>query len=83
MVEGRARQLKPGVRDEVYRIVREAVRNAYQHAAAHHVETEVTFGDAELSIRVRDDGVGIDPHILARGRRPARFKSLCCAPPGD
>jgi signal transduction histidine kinase/ligand-binding sensor domain-containing protein len=69
VVEGRPRRLAPAVRDEAYRLVREAARNAYQHAQAHHIETEVTFGDADLSIRVRDDGVGIDPQILARGRR--------------
>ena len=73
VVEGRPRQLKSGVRDEAYQIVREAARNAYQHAAAHHIETEVTFADADLSIRVRDDGVGIDPQILARGRRPGHW----------
>jgi signal transduction histidine kinase/ligand-binding sensor domain-containing protein len=73
VVEGRPRQLTPLVRDEAYRIVREAVRNAYHHANAHHIETEVTFGDAELSMRVRDDGVGIDPQILARGRRSGHW----------
>ena len=73
VVEGRPRQLTPVVRDEAYRIVREAARNAYQHAAAHHIEAEVTFGDADLSIRVRDDGIGIDPQILARGRRPGHW----------
>jgi signal transduction histidine kinase/streptogramin lyase len=73
VVEGRPRQLTPVVRDEAYRIVREAARNAYQHAHAHHIETEVTFGDADLSIRIRDDGVGIDPQVLARGRRTGHW----------
>ena len=53
--------------------MREAARNAYQPADAQHIETEVTFGDADLSIRVRDDGVGIDTQILARGRRPGHW----------
>ena len=73
VIEGRSRPLTPLVRDEAYRIVREAARNAYQHADAHHIEAEVTFGDADLSIRVRDDGVGIDTQILARGRRPGHW----------
>jgi signal transduction histidine kinase/ligand-binding sensor domain-containing protein len=73
VIEGRPRQLTSVVRDEAYRIVREAARNAYQHANAHHVETEVTFGESDLSIRVRDDGVGIDPQILARGRRSGHW----------
>jgi Histidine kinase-, DNA gyrase B-, and HSP90-like ATPase len=54
---------------EAYRIAREAVSNAYQHAKAAHIETEVTFSDADLFIRVRDDGIGVDPEVLARGQR--------------
>ncbi|HTD72314.1 MAG TPA: two-component regulator propeller domain-containing protein [Steroidobacteraceae bacterium] len=73
VIEGRRRQLTPAVRNEGYRIVREAARNAYRHAHAQHIETEVTFGDAMFSIRVRDDGVGIDPQTLARGRRPGHW----------
>jgi signal transduction histidine kinase len=73
VVEGRPRELRPSVRDDAYRIVREAVRNACQHAHARHIETEVTFGDANLSIRVRDDGIGVDPQILARGQRAGHW----------
>jgi signal transduction histidine kinase/ligand-binding sensor domain-containing protein len=68
VVEGRPRELIPVVRDEAYRIVREAVRNAYQHAKASHIEAEVTFGEAVLILRVRDDGIGVDPQILKRGQ---------------
>jgi signal transduction histidine kinase len=72
-VEGRPRELTAVVRDEAYRIAREAVSNAYQHARAAHIETEITFGDADLSVRVRDDGVGTDPAILARGQRAGHW----------
>ena len=73
VVEGRPRELIPVVRDEAYRIVREAVRNAYQHANAKHIEVEVTFGDADLTLRVRDDGIGVDPLILRRGQRSGHW----------
>jgi signal transduction histidine kinase/ligand-binding sensor domain-containing protein len=73
VVEGRPRELTAVVRDEAYRIAREAVSNAYQHAKAGHIETEVTYGDADLTIRVRDDGIGVDPQILARGQRPGHW----------
>ena len=73
VVEGRPRQLTPAVRNEAYRIVREAARNAYRHSHAQHIETEVAFGDAMFSIRVRDDGVGIDSQTLARGRIPGHW----------
>jgi signal transduction histidine kinase/ligand-binding sensor domain-containing protein len=73
VVEGRPCELTAVVCDEAYRIAREAVSNAYQHAKAAHIETEVTFGDADLTIRVRDDGIGVDPQILARGQRPGHW----------
>jgi signal transduction histidine kinase/ligand-binding sensor domain-containing protein len=73
VVEGWRRELTAVVRDEAYRIAREAVSNAYQHAKAVHIETEVTFGDSYLTIRVRDDGIGVDPQILARGQRAGHW----------
>jgi signal transduction histidine kinase/ligand-binding sensor domain-containing protein len=73
VVEGQPRELNPEVRDEIYSIAREAVHNAYQHANARHIETEVTFGDTDLSVRVRDDGIGVDPTILARGQRAGHW----------
>jgi signal transduction histidine kinase len=73
MVEGRPRELNPDVRDDIYRIAREAVRNAYQHANAQNIETEITFGDTDLSVRVRDDGIGVDPTILAGGHRAGHW----------
>ena len=73
VLEGRPRDLIPVVRDEAYRIVREAVCNAYRHADAKHIEIEVTFGDADLTLRVRDDGIGVDPLILRRGQRAGHW----------
>jgi signal transduction histidine kinase len=69
VVAGSRRALTAVVLDEAYRVAREAVRNAYEHAQAGQIETELIFGDAHLTIRVRDDGVGVDPQILARGQR--------------
>jgi signal transduction histidine kinase len=68
VVEGKPRELAVDIRDNAYLIVREAVRNAYQHAKSRHIEVEVNFGDADLCIRVRDDGVGVDSQILAQGQ---------------
>jgi signal transduction histidine kinase/ligand-binding sensor domain-containing protein len=73
VVEGRPRELTAVVSDEAFRIAREAVCNAYHHAKAGHIETKVTFGDAELTVRVRDDGIGVNPQILARGQRPGHW----------
>jgi len=68
VVEGQPRDLNPIVRDEIYRIAREALRNAAAHAAANHIEAEITYDEQLIRLRVRDDGRGIPPEILERGR---------------
>ena len=68
VVEGRTRDLHPIVRDELYRIIREALRNAFSHAAANHIETEITYGERAFRLRIRDDGQGIPPEMLEAGR---------------
>jgi signal transduction histidine kinase len=67
-VEGSPRDLDPIVRDDVHRIAREALRNAFHHAQADHIEAEVTYGAGELRLRIRDDGKGIDPQHMIGGR---------------
>ena len=62
------RPLRPAIRDEVYRIGREALVNAFLHSKANTVEVEVEYASRYLRIMVRDDGCGIDPHVLDGGR---------------
>jgi signal transduction histidine kinase len=64
-VEGVPRELHPILRDEIYKVAAEALRNAYRHAEARHIEVELHYGHEELRMRVRDDGKGIDPAVLA------------------
>jgi len=73
LVEGKPRALNPTLRDEIYRIAREALRNAFNHANAGRIEAEVSFGDASLSLRVRDDGSGIDAAVRATGTRAGHW----------
>jgi signal transduction histidine kinase len=68
VVHGRERELRPGLRDEVYRIGREAIVNACRHSQARDIETEVEYRSTELRIAVRDNGCGIDPQELQWGR---------------
>jgi len=68
LIEGAARDLNPIVRDEVYRITREALRNAFRHARARRVETEIVYGERAFRVRVRDDGKGIEHSTLEKGR---------------
>ena len=73
LVQGRAIALQPIVRDEVYRIAREAVRNSFRHARAGLVEVEIVFAERTFTVRVRDDGVGLDPAVLEHGYRKGHW----------
>ncbi len=67
-VEGATRDLHPIIRDELYRISREALSNAFKHAHARHVEAEISYGPSEFRLRIRDDGEGIPAEFLDQGR---------------
>lgn len=68
IVEGTPRPLHPMIRDEAYRIGREALANAFRHSQANKIEIELEYSARQLRILVRDDGVGIDPDVLSSGR---------------
>ncbi len=68
IVEGTPRQLHPIIRDEAYRIGREALANAFRHSQANKIEIELEYSGKQLRILVRDDGIGIDPDVLQSGR---------------
>jgi PAS domain S-box-containing protein len=68
MVTGRQKQLPIQIQNEIYRIGREALVNAFCHSGAKRVELELEYSDTELRIRIRDNGCGIDPQVLEKGR---------------
>lgn len=57
----------PAVGVVLYRVLQEAILNVRKHAAARHVEIELTSERGALRLCVRDDGRGFDPAILPRG----------------
>jgi len=63
-IEGTPRPLHPIARDEVLLIGREALTNAFRHAQAQAIEAELSYGDKALTLRVRDDGRGLDTEVL-------------------
>jgi signal transduction histidine kinase len=72
-LEGKRQPLSPILQDEVYRIARELLRNAFQHAQAHHIEAEIQYGDRLLRLRIRDDGKGMDSKILQEKGRAGHW----------
>ncbi len=59
--------MHPVVSDEVYRIGYEAIRNACSHSGGNHLEVTLEYAH-DLSLSVSDNGVGIDPDVLERGK---------------
>jgi ligand-binding sensor domain-containing protein/signal transduction histidine kinase len=72
-VEGTPRALHPILRDEVYRIAGEALRNAFRHAEAERIEVEIRYDERQFRLRVRDDGKGIDSKLLNDDERPGHY----------
>jgi len=72
-VEGTTRDLHPILRDEVYRIAGEAVRNAFKHAQARRIEVEIRYDERRFRLRVRDDGKGIDPKLMNEDGRHGHY----------
>src|ERR1700677_5070949 len=60
------------LQDEIHRIARESLRNAFRHARAGHIETEITYGES-LRLRFRDDGKGMDPSVVEHGGRSGHW----------
>lgn len=67
-VEGTMRDMHSILRDEVYGIAREGLRNAFSHARARRVEVDITYDAQLFRLRIRDDGGGIAPELLEAGR---------------
>ena len=68
VAQSNARKLRSRISDEVYRIGREAIMNAFFHAKAKSVEVMLQDVDRHFRLIVRDDGRGIDPGVLDAGR---------------
>jgi signal transduction histidine kinase len=66
-VVGDAKEMHPIVRDEIYRIGYEAIRNACMHSRASQLEVELRYAQ-NLVLRVGDNGTGIDPAIADKGK---------------
>jgi signal transduction histidine kinase len=68
-VQGTPRDLHPILRDDIYRIAGEALRNGFRHAHARRIEVVITYDDRQFRLQVRDDGRGIGAPVPADDRR--------------
>ena len=72
-VVGEARPLARLVQDEVYRVGREALINAFRHAQAQTIAVELAFSARRFDLRVSDDGRGIATDVLDAGGRAGHW----------
>jgi signal transduction histidine kinase len=73
VVEGSAYVLRPNLHIEIFRIVREALRNAFSHSQGHLIETELAYTESLFRLRIRDDGKGIVPDERLQAERTGHW----------
>ena len=59
-LEGQEEHLPDYVRDQLYMVLREGVRNAVAHSGSERIEVEVSITPRRVVARVRDHGTGFD-----------------------
>lgn len=73
VVEGTSQRVCPVALDELFRISREVLSNAFHHARAKQIETAIRYDDRQLSLRICDDGVGIEQAVLMEGAKQGHW----------
>jgi signal transduction histidine kinase/ligand-binding sensor domain-containing protein len=68
IVIGSVVALNPQVSEDLYRLGREALNNAFRHARASRIEAEINYGSRELRVNIRDNGTGISQYIQDAGK---------------
>ena len=68
-VVGQQQPLRSAIQQEIYSIGREALVNAFCHSGAKRIDLELEYTDRNLTMRVRDNGRGIDQQVLYTGRK--------------
>ena len=76
IIEGTHRELRASIWDDIRRIVTEASANAFQHAHSQHIEVDIRYEVRMLCLRVRDDGVGLEPELASKGGREGHWGLL-------
>jgi signal transduction histidine kinase/ligand-binding sensor domain-containing protein len=66
---GEIRLLNPALREDLFRIGKEALINAHQHSGASKIDVNIDYGQGHLEMVIRDNGIGIAQDVLAGGRK--------------
>jgi PAS domain S-box-containing protein len=63
-VQNSAIDLEETVSLSLYRVIQEALRNVAKHSRAHHVKVELSARANSVHLRISDDGIGFNGHIM-------------------
>jgi signal transduction histidine kinase len=66
---GEIRLLNPALREDLFRIGKEALINAHQHSGASKIDVNIDYCHDHLEMIIRDNGIGIAQDVLAGGRK--------------
>ncbi len=61
-VEGKRRRLSPLIETVIFRVAQEALTNVGRHAQVNRAEIRINYGPREVTIQIKDAGIGFDPH---------------------
>jgi signal transduction histidine kinase/ligand-binding sensor domain-containing protein len=70
---GKELPLNPIVADELFKVGREAISNAFRHAQASSIRVELDYNDRDLRLLLRDNGQGIDERVLIEGKKAGHW----------
>jgi signal transduction histidine kinase len=73
---GAGERLAEDVETAAYRVLQEALHNAVRHACAGRIEVDLTRAGWDLTVTVRDDGVGFAPDPEEEGSRSLGLQSM-------
>jgi signal transduction histidine kinase len=65
--------LHPILRDDVFHIAGEALRNSFLHARATRIEVDIRYGNDLFRVCIRDNGKGIEPQIITHKGREGHW----------
>ena len=68
VIQGESRPIRPVVGDEIYRIAREAISNAFVHAHPTRVTVSLDYSGRAFRLMVSDNGCGMDAGVIDAGR---------------
>jgi signal transduction histidine kinase len=71
-VSEKVRELPPEVDTAILRICQEALTNIKKHANASEVKVDLTFEDSEVTLNIRDNGVGLQSNESNEGEKSHR-----------